>query len=177
MLDVKSGGELIGELADLQEVVRALCRILNVSAADIEVEREEKEKRRGGFEKGLMLIKTTTPHSIQKHSTPDLPTLDLKTQQYSEAVISDVEGLPAKSLYRRPDLRQVNQQLEKLFTFETEINRIGEIKETLDFSMPMDNQQNRDFALTVELRRTSSSLRGVFRLRLHPSQLKIEFPE
>jgi hypothetical protein len=81
-------------------------------------------------------------------------------------------------LYRRPDLRQINQELEKLFTFEAEANKIGEIKETLDFSIPMDDQRQQDFTLTFELRRTRSSLRGVVRLRLRrPLQLEIEFPK
>lgn len=178
-LDAKSGEDLLGELADLQEVVKALYQALGVGTIDIEAEREDKEKRRGGFEKGLMLIKTATPHSIQKQSTaPDRPTLGLKTQQFSEPVISDVTDLPTKPLYRRPDLRQANQQLEKLFTFETEINKIGEVKETLNFSMPMDNQLQKGFTLEVELRRTGSMVRGIVRLRLRrPLQLEIEFPK
>ena len=176
-LDAKSGEELVGELADAQEVVKALCQALGVSTIDVEAEREDKKKRRGGFEKGLMLIKTATPHSIQKQSTTsDSLTLGLM-QQSSDSVISDAGDLPAKPLYRRPDLRQVNQLLEKMFTFETEINKIGEIKETLEFSIPIDNQRERNFTLTVELRRIRSSVRGVVRLRLLPSQLQIEHPE
>ena len=65
-LDAKSAVALIGELADIQEVIRALCRTMDVDEADIETERQEKEKRRGGFEKGLMLLETSTPHSIRK---------------------------------------------------------------------------------------------------------------
>jgi len=177
-LDAESGQELIGELADVQEVVRALCQALGASTTDIEVEREEKEKRRGGFKSGLMLKKTATPHSLQKQSTtPEPPTLGL-TQLSPEPVISDVADLPSKPSYRRPDLRQVNQQFEKLFTFETEANKIGEIKENLDFSMPIDNQRQQDFTLTVELIRTRSSVRGIVRLRLRrPSQLQFEFSE
>ena len=99
-------------------------------------------------------------------------------QHSSEPVISDVADLPAKPLYRRPDLRQVNQQLEKMFTFEVEANKIEEIKETLEFSMPMNDQRQQDLTLTVELRRTHYSVRGIVRLRLRrPLQLKIEFPK
>jgi predicted house-cleaning noncanonical NTP pyrophosphatase (MazG superfamily) len=47
VLDAKSE-DLIGELADVQEVMKALGRALGVSATDIELEREEKEERRGG---------------------------------------------------------------------------------------------------------------------------------
>ncbi len=125
-----------------------------------------------------MLIKTTTPHSIHKQSnTPELTPLGLKAQESSQTIISDSAELPTKPLYRRPDLRQVDQQIEKLFTFETETNKIGEIKGTLNFSMPMGNEQRQDFTLAVELRRARSSVRGVVRLRLRPLQLKIEFPQ
>ncbi len=185
-LDAKLGEEIIGELADVEEVIRGLCRALNVDIARIETEREEKLRRRGGFDNGLMLIKTATPHSIQKQpSTTNSSTLKLSLQQSSEAIISNTSELPVKPSYRRPDLRLVNQQLEKLFTFETETNTIGEIKEDLIFSMPIGNQQQ-GFTLTAELRRIGSSVRGVIRLRLLPSkpptkllesQLKLEFPE
>jgi predicted house-cleaning noncanonical NTP pyrophosphatase (MazG superfamily) len=177
-LDAKSGTDLIGELADIQEVVRALGRALGVNTTEIEAEREEKEKRRGGFEKGFMLTKTATPHSIQKQpSSPESPTLMLKSEISSEPVISDVLDLPGTSLYRRPDLRQFKHLLEKLFTFETEINKMGEIKQTLDFAMPIDNERQLDFTLGIELRRMRSVIRGVVRLQLNPLQLEIEFPE
>jgi len=174
-LDVKSGQELIGELADVQEVVKALCHALRVNTNEIEKERKEKNKRRGGFDKGLMLVKTATPHSIQKQSvTPDSPTLWLS--QPSEPVISNVADLPTKPVYRRPDLRQMNKEFEKLFTFETELNKTLEIKETLDFSMPVKDQQQQSFTLTIELRRIRSSVRGVVRLRQHRlMQLELEF--
>jgi predicted house-cleaning noncanonical NTP pyrophosphatase (MazG superfamily) len=175
-LDAKSGGELIGELADVEEVVRGLCCALKVTAEQIEAERIDKRKRRGGFDCGLMLTKTATPHSIQKQSSPsDPPFLELKAQEAPEPVISDETELPAKPLYHRPDLRQVEQQLEKLFTFETEINRIGDVKATLNFSMPLGNRREQAFTLTLELHRTQSSVRGIVRLRPGPSQLPIEF--
>ncbi len=179
-LDAKSGPDLIGELADLQEVVRALCRALGVSSSAIEAERVKKEKRRGGFEKGLMLIETATPHSIQSQPpTPDLPALELITQHSSDFFISDLAELPAKPLYRRPDLRRVDEQIEKLFAFATEINRIGEIKGTLNFSMPIDDIQGQQgFTLGVELHRIKSSVRGVVRVSLRrPMQRKIPFPK
>jgi predicted house-cleaning noncanonical NTP pyrophosphatase (MazG superfamily) len=174
-LDVKSGQELIGELADVQEVVKALCQALRVSDNEIEAERKEKEKRRGGLNKGLMLIKTASPHSIQKIPvTSNSSTLGLR-QQSSEPVISNVADLPTKPFYRRPDLRQINNEIEKLFTFETEVNKIGEIKQTLDFSIRLDDQRQQSFTLSIEIGRIRSSVRGVVRLRVRPLQLEFEF--
>ncbi|MGA2228900.1 MAG: nucleoside triphosphate pyrophosphohydrolase [Syntrophobacteraceae bacterium] len=172
-LDAKSGVELIGELADIQEVVRALCRTLEVNASDIETERQGKEKRRGGFEKGLMLMETSTPHSIVSSSTIGP---EILTDRPYEIIISEIAYLPPATLYSRPDLRQVDHELEKMFTFETEINKIGEIKQSLNFSMPISDKEQQDFTLTMQFRRISSSLRAVVRLALRrPLQLELKF--
>jgi predicted house-cleaning noncanonical NTP pyrophosphatase (MazG superfamily) len=179
--DARSGHELIGELADIEEVIRALSKVVKFDLNDVEVERKSKRKKRGGFDRGLMLTKTTTPHSIQKPEESDIPTLNLRAER-SELVISRVLKLPAKPSYRRPDLRQVDEQLEKLFTFETDMSRIGdkageEVKETLTFSIPVADEQLQGFALSVELRRAGASVRGVVRLRLLPSQLELDFSD
>jgi len=176
-LDAKSGEELIDELADVQEVVKALCGALHVTSDQVESEREEKRQRRGGFDGGLMLTRTATQHSVQKEPTvPEPPSLELKVEEAPEHFISDETELPAKPFYRRPDLRQVEQQLEKLFTFATDINKIGDVMATLDFSMPLGNQREQAFTLTIQLHRSRSSLRGIVRLRPGLSQLPIDFP-
>src|SRR5438105_11942646 len=64
-LDAKGGGDLVGELADIQEVILALLKSLEYSNADFESDRKEKRSNRGGFDQGLMLLKTTAPHSIR----------------------------------------------------------------------------------------------------------------
>jgi predicted house-cleaning noncanonical NTP pyrophosphatase (MazG superfamily) len=172
------GVELLGELADLEEVIRALSGILNVDEHHIGSERTEKRRRRGGFDKGFMLIKTVTPHSIRKpDSTSADPLLELRLEPESETVISDEAELPSKALYRRPDLRQFEQHIEKLFTFETEASKLGSVKATVSFSLPLGNGRDQDFSLTVELQRMRSSLRGVVRLRPALAQLPLEFPD
>ena len=98
-----------------------------------------------------------------------------------ERVISNPADVPAKRTYRRPDLRQIAQQLEKMFTFEAELNTIGNkefespLKQTLNFSLPIGNQ-TLNMTLAIELVRSGSSLRGVVRLRSGALQLPIEFP-
>lgn len=175
-LDAKSAEELIGELADVEEVIRALCQALDVSLTHLETEREEKRNSRGGFDSALMLIKTSTPHSIPPPLAIESPVLNLKAEEASTPIISEATDLPSKPIYRRPDLRQVDQQREKLFTFEVETNKLGDVKETLNFLMPMDKGRQQNFTLIVELKRTRSSVRGVVRLRVPPSQLEIDFP-
>jgi hypothetical protein len=92
-------------------------------------------------------------------------------------VISNPVDIPSTPIYRRPDLRQLEQELEKLFVFETEMKRTTNLTETVSFTLPMERGAIREFSLTVELRRERSSFRTSVRLRMRPSQLVINFPE
>ncbi len=177
VLDAKSGPELIGELADVQAVIRALCRVLGIDIGEVEAEREKKEKRRGEFEKGLMLIETATPHSIRNQPRQtDMPAPELSVRHSSEIIISDPASIPFKPFYSRPDLRRVDDQIEKTFNFAGDINRIEEVKRSWSFPMPVDVQRQQEFSLGIEFSRKGSLLRGVVRLRLRrPLQLKIPF--
>jgi predicted house-cleaning noncanonical NTP pyrophosphatase (MazG superfamily) len=179
--DARSIDELIGELADIQEVIKGLIDTLKVSEDEIKRVQEKKRQKRGGFSKGTMLLQTASPHSIQRQREPQKPTLNLTPQSSDQRVISDPDEIPFKRPYRRPDLRQVAEQLEKMFTFETELNAIGNrrleapLKQTLSFSLPIGDEKL-NMTLTVELVRSGSSLRGVLRLRSGALQLPIEFP-
>jgi predicted house-cleaning noncanonical NTP pyrophosphatase (MazG superfamily) len=177
-LDAKSGGDLIGELADLREVVDAVCRALNISSSEIMDAQKEKRHKRGGFDQGIMLTRTTTPHSLEKEpAEADSDELTLEIERAGEQVITHPADLPDKPLYRRPDLRQVDEQPEKLFTFGTDVNKLGDLRATLHFSLPIDPETNREFALTVELHRSAGALRGTIRIRLVPTQIPIDFPD
>ena len=171
----KSGDELIGELADVEEVVLGLLHALNIGRNQIENERREKQRKRGGFRNGFMLTKTHSPHSLQMRSAKKEGSLGLDPSETSEAVISRPEDIPIATVYRRPDLRQVQNELEKLFVFETEIKKTTNLTEAVNFSLPIKSGDNREFTLSVEIRRYRSSLRSSVRLRLHPAQMLIEF--
>lgn len=177
-LDARSGDDLVGELADVSEVIGALCGALKVSDTHLNAVQKEKRRKRGGFEKGIMLARTTTPHSIQQAAS-NLPEAELqfKAETAPSQVIAHPADLPSAPLYRRPDLRQVDQQIEKLFAFATETNKLGNLKATLHFALPISPGNEQEFALTVELRRSGSTLRGNIRVRLVPSQLPIKFPD
>jgi predicted house-cleaning noncanonical NTP pyrophosphatase (MazG superfamily) len=64
-LDARSDEDLVGELADVKEVIAALRRALGVTTVQLESERKDKKRRRGGFAKGLMLTTTAVPHSLR----------------------------------------------------------------------------------------------------------------
>jgi predicted house-cleaning noncanonical NTP pyrophosphatase (MazG superfamily) len=174
-LDAKSGDDLVGELADVEEIISGLRHALKLSKTQIEAERLDKHKRRGGFQRGYMLTRTSTPHSLQKQ--PPEATLDLQPKASQNFVISRPADIPSTPTYRRPDLRQVEQELEKLFVFEADIKDIANLAETVNFTLPIHNGNRQEFSLTVEIRRNKSSLRSSVRLRLRPSQLSIDFPD
>lgn len=173
-MDAKSGNELVAELADVSEVINALCNALKVSPAHLESVQKEKRQKRGGFDEGVMLTRTTTPHSIQQ---PPAPTDNDFLLQIDSPLpnIAEPSELPSKPLLRRPDLRQIDQQPEKLFSFVTEAYKLGKLKASLQFSLPTGNDQQ--FALSVEFVRSGGMLRGNIRLRLVPTQLGMDFPD
>ena len=171
VLDAKYDPDVLSELADVCEVIKALCSALKFSSSHLSAAQKKKRQKRGGFEKGVMLTRTTTPHSIQQPTPESLePLLKLQADMLETQVITRPSDLPTKPLHRRPDLRQVQQQPEKLFTFATELNQLGDVSENLRFSLPIDARTERQFALSLELRRSAGALRGDIRVRLLPAQ-------
>ena len=176
-LDAKSGDELIGELADVQEVIYGICKALQITPEQLEVERTKKHSRRGGFDNGVMLKRTSLPRSLSpRESTANNPMFSTNPEEGRAPVIVEPAAIPANPPYRRADLRNVDHRPEKLVTLETELNKIGTAKETTSFTLPVD-KGSRHFTLTVELTRSRSSLRGTVKLRLEPSQLEMELPD
>lgn len=178
-LDAGSGDELLGELADVQEVLLALAAALNIDQASLDGERLKKRKKRGGFEKGLMLLKTATPQSIGKllhngeGSGGDLSVEELQDQ--SAPAITEPMAVPSKARYRRPDMRNVDGGIEKLFTFKTDIASLHELQQRLAFEMPMPRVGKTPFLLTVELDRDRAVVRGKIRLQVVQTQLELPF--
>lgn len=174
-LDAASGEELIAELADVLEVIHGLTRALEIGVNRVEKERREKKKRRGGFERGIMLTKTATPRSLPAPPKKGgRPAQELDVSSPEPSIITDPLRLPARPIYRRPDLRQPEEmEVEKMLTVESDVNRLGELKETFSFSLPDSDRGSQEFSLIIELKRTQAALRAVVRLRRLASQLKL----
>jgi len=176
-LDSKSVDELVSELADVQEVISGICAALQVTSEQLETDRRRKHERRGGFDNGVMLKRTSMPGSLSaREAVPGEPALSIDPQGGGAPIILESSEIPTSPAYRRADLRNVDQRPEKILTFETELNKIGTAKETTSFVVPVE-KDSRHFTLTVELTRSRSSLRGTVRLRLEPAQLAIKLPE
>lgn len=59
--------DLIEELADLQEIILALCENEKISVKEIEAVRKTKLKKRGGFIKKIMLLNMTPNRKLNKN--------------------------------------------------------------------------------------------------------------
>jgi predicted house-cleaning noncanonical NTP pyrophosphatase (MazG superfamily) len=165
------GEELIGELADVQEVIDGIRDAVGITAEQVDAEQERKRGRRGGFRQGFMLRKTSTPHTLVTRlpevSSPEFPAyspLDL-------GIIQDSSFLPTGKPYRRPDLRMVGYRPEALLTFEAGLSKLGTTLQEAVFDIPTDDNQLRKFRVSVELDRHNSNLWVQVRAKLEPSQI------
>lgn len=174
--DAKSWAEIAAELADVQEVISGILEAIQVTDAEIEAERAEKEKKRGGFHRGIMLTKTSTPHSLPaERGTMNSNSSALDSDD--GVAIEDARDIPFSRPYTRPDARNVDQQREYLLTLETEINRGVNMERSTDFEMSIDRNESRNFKLTVKLIRDRSTIRSQIRVRLEPTQIPLKLDQ
>lgn len=161
-LDAAAGTDLVAELADVQEVVRAIASAIGITDEQLNEERLRKLRKRGGFDAGYMLLTTASPNSLLRSQSPDgLITSDGGGQ---ERLISDPGQLPEKPLYKRPDHRTVGEGTEELLVVETEINRLGSLNERITFELPPELDA-RKLTSHIELTRTGGDLRAAVRLQ------------
>lgn len=160
-LDAKDGTEILAELADVIEVVRALTRAMQVPESQLEEERARKERSKGGFESSLMLLRTASQYSIT--NTPSNISSELEAVSDSQKIITNPLELPHKPIYKRPDRRSIAATPEELLVVETELNRLGSVSESSSFELP-PNVDSRRYVSTIELSRERGSLRASIRL-------------
>ena len=169
-LDSVSGEELIGELADVLEVIYGICKALAVPFSRIDADRKRKRKKRGGFDSGLMLIRTATPPSLR-------PAQSTEPDEASNGprLISERARLPQRAVYRHQDLRQPDEQeVEKQLTIEAELSNLTIHKEKFEFPF---GEQGEKYSLTLDLTRERAKLRTVVKLRKGAVQLRFGFIE
>jgi predicted house-cleaning noncanonical NTP pyrophosphatase (MazG superfamily) len=171
-LDAKSFDELIGELADVQEIIDGICGALPASKEQVNAEQADKHERRGGFKQGFMLEKTASPHTLSRKSA-DRQAETLVSQSDSERVIDSANRLPEARMRFRPDLRTLDDGQENLLSFESELPKLSSLTASTTFEIPLSESESDVFRLTVELTRNRLSVWGQARLRREPSQMKM----
>jgi predicted house-cleaning noncanonical NTP pyrophosphatase (MazG superfamily) len=171
-LDAKSFDELIGELADVQEVINGICDALPASKEQVNAEQVDKHYRRGGFSQGFMLEKTASPHTLSP-KTADRQAEALVSQSDIERVIDSAKHLPEGRVRFRPDLRTLDDGQENLLSFESELPKLSTLTASTTFEILLSESESGVFRLTVELTRNRLSVWGQARLRREPSQMKM----
>lgn len=171
-LDAKSFDELIGELADVQEVIAGICEALPASREQVNAEQTDKHERRGGFKQGFMLEKTASPHTLSARSV-DRPADTLVSQGDIERVIDSPKRLPEGRIWFRPDARTLDDGQENLLSFESEIPKLDALTASTTFEISLGDTESGVFRLTVELTRKRLLVWGQARLRREPSQMRM----
>jgi predicted house-cleaning noncanonical NTP pyrophosphatase (MazG superfamily) len=161
-LDASTGTDLVGELADVQEVVKAIAKAIQVNPQQLEEERLRKLKKRGGFDEGFMLLRTASPHSLGRSASPEPPITG--SESPSMRTISDPADVPQKAVYKKPDHRNLSHSTEELLVVETELNRLGTLVESINFELP-SNVDPQQYTSLIELSRIGGELRAAVRLR------------
>jgi predicted house-cleaning noncanonical NTP pyrophosphatase (MazG superfamily) len=161
-LDANAGTDLVGELADILEVVSAIAKAIGVSDQQLEEERHRKLKKRGGFDCGYMLLNTTSPYSLTQSASQG-PLVPLSGEPALRE-ITDPLNVPQKAVYKRPDHRYLSDSTEELLVVETELNRLGRLVESINYELP-SNVDAQQYTSSIELSRTGGELRAVIRLR------------
>jgi predicted house-cleaning noncanonical NTP pyrophosphatase (MazG superfamily) len=174
VLNARSGDEMIAELADVVEVSEALANALGETRGRIDEARAAKRRQKGGFERGIMLLRTATPGTLPPTHAVDV-IAELEVTDGGRRVISDAALLPSKATYRRPDLRQTSPTaLEKVLTVEVDIARLLDPPpETFQFTLPDASGGEDSFTITIELKRSQATLRATVRLRRSEPQLSL----
>jgi predicted house-cleaning noncanonical NTP pyrophosphatase (MazG superfamily) len=169
-LDAKSFDELIGELADVQEVIDGICEALPASRQQVDAEQVDKRERRGGFKQGFMLEKTASPHTLSTKSI-DPPLDALVPQNDTERIIDSPKRLPEGRIWSRPDSRTLDDGQENLLSFESELPKLDSLRASTTFEILQEDTGPGLFRLTVELTRKRLLVWGQARLRREPSQM------
>lgn len=68
VMDASDQDSIIGEIADLCEIIDEIISQLNVSRDELERRKEQKRKKTGGFKNGIVLLETENPLPTEKAS-------------------------------------------------------------------------------------------------------------
>lgn len=88
VVDARAADAIVEEIADVQEAINGLLKALGVDHREVTKVQESKKRKRGGFEDGTMLVRTTMPHPLLEEAQVEgiIPQL---------RVISRLEELPS----------------------------------------------------------------------------------
>ena len=178
VLDARSNDQIVEELADVSEVVRALMTELGIAQSTVETARREKSKKRGAFKSGIMLGRTAiaSPLSARlSYGSEMLPaTLDMPTKTITRSI--EIPSTVPNDVH--VDLRHDAQgAAERQLTVQLPIHAEGLAPPRVAFSLPTLQGEPHEMSVEVNLERTNGDLRVRLRLRNAPEQLSLDFDD
>lgn len=102
---------LLGELADVSEVIDGILHHLNIDKKELLEKQKQKYEKVGGFKEGLILLDTENPIPTLKEDVSDSL---FKDDIYHEHSSIDYEDLPTKKIHSYKDKRELIGEDENL---------------------------------------------------------------
>ena len=165
VLDAADQESLIGELADVSEVIDGILHHLNITRDDLEEKKKSKQNRVGGFKDGIVLLGTDNAPGVVKSDTPLLDISEDKQRicdiNYSVVAPNIVE----KSI----DRRENPSVIENLLRLDIPMI-LGD-----DFIITSQLEKNSDLYNKVELRVSGKRTNAKFRVEVSVLNKKQEY--
>ncbi|HPH05802.1 MAG TPA: nucleoside triphosphate pyrophosphohydrolase [Methylotenera sp.] len=130
VMDAQSTSDTLEELADVLEVVHAISKHLNISMKSIEENRKQKRNKRGGFDEGIVLVKTTAPASLSAGLPVDVQIESL----FPDGVIVESGAISLEQdIKLHQDDPETHGIKQRLLEIEFPTAPDGQIKRTTEF--------------------------------------------
>lgn len=172
VLDAKTSGEIREELADLMEVVNKLSELLAISESDISDTRIDKNKKRGGFERGLMLTRTKLSSSLSK-SSQDIDFIDTG-EEFTYKNIVKREDLPKSITKQHTDNRTKNGKQIKQITLTLPMYLDTKDAPPVNFTVISKSGSKVELQYTAESHREGAELKVRIEILNAPEQLDLD---
>ena len=91
LLDAKDVGAIVGEIADMKEVIEELMHRLKASKQELKEQRAKKRRELGGFKKGIVLIQTESQLPTSRRKQQQLHLQGLETERILPKIVDERE--------------------------------------------------------------------------------------
>lgn len=173
--DSQTNQQLVEEIADLYEVIDALAGQLGIEKKDILHAQQQKAKKRGKFEKGLMLTRTRLVSTLGTNESRNDDPLFSSISSH-ERTISMENQIPSQvgdiHIDKRHDFKGT---LERQLTISLPVYTLEVKSQIAHFSLETQEGYPHELMLEVLLERTNATLRCKF--RLINAQVQLDLPE
>ncbi|MEV8520925.1 nucleoside triphosphate pyrophosphohydrolase [Dyella marensis] len=171
VVDAKSAGPIVEEIADVEEVIDGLLKALGIDRTELLNVQTKKRHRRGGFDQGIMLVRTSLATPVVDSPPLDGASPDLRS-------ISRPEDLPAAEqdfhVDRRVDVSGIPER-QLTLTLPAQANSYA--SGTHRFSLENQDGTPHDLVFSAQVERYGAQLKLKVKLTNAAVQLGLPFDE